>query len=142
MEIKNKVTILVVFCVMALSSGCQAEQPSAGGVQSEANKKLKGDFGTKLKNAEMFWQYKELGDKFYQNGDYENALAEYLKASEIAGGRAPQAIGHESLAKTYEALGKLNMAIKHYGLASDASMNNDKKSHYQKQIDRLKDVVS
>jgi len=114
----------------ALLSGCSEARTNDTGNQASLRNQStpSNDFKHHLQHAGSFLELKHVGDAYRNEGKYELAIDSYKKAlKDHAHSRPEQAIASERLGMTYEEMGNYDEASKYYDLASEVTMNEDRK---------------
>ncbi len=96
---------------------------AACGKDSSQSKVRPVSFQSSMKKAEMVSEYRKIGNQFYENGRYNDALVEFDKALSYSFSRLDNAVIYENIAATYVSMGNAALASQYYLKASEATMN-------------------
>lgn len=136
---------IVTICVCLLGiSGCAratdspTDQGSSEEVTQTMPKSTSQNFKSNFADANRYWELIEEGMKLREEKRYDEALEALKKAlNNHAAMRNEQATASDQIAITYEMKGNLEEAAKYYDLASEVTMNENRKASLSQKAKEL-----
>lgn len=140
----KRITVFILVLMTWVAMGCAKTEDKITSISPPTAKSTNQSdhFMNQVQNAEQYWQLKKDADALFGQDKYDEAIVIYKQALEkFAYSRPEQAIVLDSIAQSYEKKGDLKKAADNYELASECTMNENRKISLKSKADSLRSTL-